>query len=209
MFETEIRPRPPLCRSITTTPRNEKYAACRNHFSRQRVDRSSMLQPTQEASFCSPVSHFLLNTLRGRHLIQNDLWHERCSQIAGSSQKTRIDMKSKWLLAFVVASALSASAFGQIQIYIGAPPPPIRYEAPPPMPGEGFVWTAGFWEPHGPHYRWVPGRYVRAPYPGAHWTPARYEHGDKGWRMHQGYWEHKGNPHFDHDHDHGHGHDRD
>jgi WXXGXW repeat (2 copies) len=125
-------------------------------------------------------------------------------------KKHGIDMKSKWLLGFVVASALSAPAFGQIQIYIGAPPPPIRYEAPPPPPAEvGFVWTAGFWEPHGPHYRWVPGRYVRAPYPGAHWTPAHYEHGDKGWRMHEGYWEHKGNPHFDHDHDHGHGHDRD
>ena len=134
---------------------------------------------------------------------------EMLLKLAVVHKKYGIDMKSKWLLGFVVASALSAPAFGQIQIYIGTPPPPIRYEAPPPIPGEGFAWTAGFWEPHGPHYRWVPGRYVRAPYPGAHWTPARYEHGDKGWRMHQGYWEHKGNPHFDHDHDHGHGHDRD
>src|SRR5579871_1723238 len=62
-------------------------------------------------------------------------------------KKDRIDMKSKWLLGFAVASALSAPAFGQVQIYIGAPPPPIRYEAPPPPPSEvGFVWTAGFWE---------------------------------------------------------------
>jgi WXXGXW repeat (2 copies) len=131
-------------------------------------------------------------------------------------------MKSKWLLGLVAASALSAPAFGQIQIYIGTPPPPVRYEVVPPMPAEGFVWMAGFWEPQGPRYRWVPGRYERAPEPGAYWAPARYEHDDHGWKLHKGYWEHRGNPHFDrddhnghredhedHGHGHGHGHDRD
>lgn len=177
--------------------------------SRLWINRPNMLQPTQEASFCFPQSAFDSIPYVEAVSFETTYGMRDASQTVGSSKKHGIDMKSKWLLGFVVASALSAPAFGQIQIYIGTPPPPIRYEAPPPMPGEGFVWTAGFWEPHGPHYRWVPGRYVRAPYPGAHWTPARYEHGDKGWRMHQGYWEHKGNPHFDHDHDQGHGHDRD
>jgi hypothetical protein len=114
-------------------------------------------------------------------------------------------MKSKWLLGFVVASALSAPAFGQIQIYIGTPPPPVRYEVVPPIPGNGYMWMAGFWEPYGHRYRWVPGRYERAPYPGAYWTPARYERDDKGWKLHKGYWVHRGNPHFEGDDHHGHG----
>jgi hypothetical protein len=43
-------------------------------------------------------------------------------------------MKIKWLYGGLLASALSLPAFGQVSfgVTIGAPPPPLRYEAPPP-----------------------------------------------------------------------------
>ncbi len=124
-------------------------------------------------------------------------------------------MRSKWLCGVLAATALSAPAFGQIQIYIGAPPPPIRYEVPPPIPEYGYVWTDGYWEPCEGRYRWISGRWMQPPYPGAYWRPARYEHYDRGWRVNRGYWDrrdwdhHRGHEDWDDDdqgHGHGHGH---
>ena len=49
-------------------------------------------------------------------------------------------MKIKWLLGATLATAaLAAPAFGQIGVYIGTPPPPIRYEVRPPIPGPGYA----------------------------------------------------------------------
>lgn len=106
-------------------------------------------------------------------------------------------------------SVLAAPAWSQIQVYIGAPPPPIRYEVPPPIPGDGFVWVDGYWGVVGNRYRWVPGRWDRPPYPGAYWSHPHYDHYDRGWRMHEGHWDREDHgdhhDHDDHDHDHDHG----
>lgn len=113
-------------------------------------------------------------------------------------------MKMKWVLGIVAASALSAPSFGQVDVYIGTPPPPLRYEVPPPMPGEGFVWIDGYWALHGHRYVWVPGRWERPPYPGAYWSHPHYDHYDRGWKLHEGHWDHgdHGDHHEDHDHRH-------
>ncbi|MBB5056813.1 hypothetical protein HDF16_001498 [Granulicella aggregans] len=111
-------------------------------------------------------------------------------------------MKMKWLFsATLAAAAVSAPAFAQIGVYIGAPPPPIRYEARPPLPGPGYAWIDGYWEPYGGRYRWVGGRWDRPPYPGAYWSHPHYDHYDRGWAMHEGHWDH--DDHGDH-HDWGH-----
>lgn len=98
-----------------------------------------------------------------------------------------------------VAMALTVPASAQISIFIGAPPPAMRYEPPPPPPTPSLVWIEGFWVPQGHHYRWVRGRYDRPPYPGAHWCHAHYDRYPQGWQFHEGYWQRE-------DHDHGHGH---
>ena len=73
----------------------------------------------------------------------------------------------------------------------GIPPPPIRYEVAPPPPSEvGYVWTQGYWAPYEGHYVWCPGRWVRQPYEGVSWRGVQWEHGDHGWRYHEGYWDH-------------------
>ena len=104
-------------------------------------------------------------------------------------------------------SVIAAPVWGQIQVYIGAPPPPIRYEVRPPMPGDGFVWVDGYWGVVDNHYRWVAGRWDRPPYPGAYWSHPHYDHYDRGWAMHEGHWDHEDHGHHD-DHDHDHDHDR-
>lgn len=135
-------------------------------------------------------------------------------------------MKAKWFFGGILAaaSALSAPAFGQVSVgvgvTIGTPPPPIRYEAPPPMPAVGYQWVPGYWAPVSGHYVWYPGRWNRPPYYGAAWRPAHWEHEGPHWRYYEGGWGprevHKVPPghaygHYkEHDeHGHGHGHDRD
>ena len=58
--------------------------------------------------------------------------------------------RSNWKLNLIagglVLAAFTASAAAQIHVYIGRTPPPLRYEVRPAMPGEGFVWTEGYWE---------------------------------------------------------------
>ena len=102
-------------------------------------------------------------------------------------------------------SILAVPAWGQVGIYIGTPPPPIRYEVRPPIPGEGFVWVDGYWGVDGGRYRWVRGRWDRPPYPGAYWSHPHYDHYDRGWAMHEGHWDHEDHGGYrDHDdHDHG------
>ena len=73
--------------------------------------------------------------------------------------------------------------------YAPDPPPPLPDYQQPPCPGDGYVWTPGYWGYTGAQgYYWVPGAWVSAPYEGALWTPGwwGYVSGRYGW--HQGYW---------------------
>ena len=110
-------------------------------------------------------------------------------------------MKIKWLASAILAAGLTAPAFAGVGVYIGAPPPPLRYEAAPPMPGPGYVWTAGYWNWAGGRYVWAPGVWRRPPYAGAYWTHPHYDHYSNGWAYHEGHWDHE--DHGDH-HDWGH-----
>lgn len=121
-------------------------------------------------------------------------------------------MKFKWLCGMFLTTALALPASAQISIFIGTPPPPVEYEAQPPMPAQGYVWVQGYWQPVGHHYRWVHGYWQQPPYAGAYWIAPRYDHDDDGWRYREGYWGHEdhgrghGWGHYK-EHGHGHGHD--
>ena len=117
-------------------------------------------------------------------------------------------MKAKWLYGGILASAIAIPAFGQISVTIGTPPPPIRYEARPPMPGAGYVWVDGYWGPDHGRYVWIPGVWQRPPYAGAYWSHPHYDHYQNGWQMHEGHWDHEdhGDHHHDDHHDDHHGH---
>ena len=118
-------------------------------------------------------------------------------------------MKLKWVCGLLFAIALSIPASSQISIYIGTPPPPIRYERHVAAPGPGFFWIEGFWTPRGRTYHWVPGHWERAPFEGAYWVHPHYDHYREGWQFHEGHWDHEDHDnghwrhhdHDDHDHD--------
>lgn len=100
-------------------------------------------------------------------------------------------MRFKWFPIAALAAAFALPAVGQVGVYIGAPPPPIRYEVRPAMPEPGYYWVDGYWGVRGNRYVWVPGHYERAPYEGAYWIHPHYDHYNNGWAYREGYWTHE------------------
>jgi hypothetical protein len=98
------------------------------------------------------------------------------------------------LIASAVAVPLLALPAAEAQFHIGislnigVPPPELPVYAQPPIPGDGYIWTPGYWAYGDAGYFWVPGTWVLAPEPGYLWTPGYwgFENGYYGW--HEGYW---------------------
>jgi hypothetical protein len=93
------------------------------------------------------------------------------------------------LFAFVVL-AMSASAFPQIGISISLAPPELLTYEQPLCPGDGYLWTPGYWAyaDTDTGYYWVPGAWVMAPEPGFLWTPGYWGWGGNGYAFNEGYW---------------------
>lgn len=81
-----------------------------------------------------------------------------------------------------------ASSFGGVVISVGIAPPALPVYAQPACPGDGYIWTPGYWA-YGPDgYYWVPGTWVLAPEPGFLWTPGYWGWGGSAYIWHAGYW---------------------
>jgi hypothetical protein len=78
--------------------------------------------------------------------------------------------------------------FAGVFISVNIAPPVLPVYAQPVCPGDGYIWTPGYWA-YGPDgYYWVRGTWVLAPRPGFLWTPGYW-----GWRgglyiWNAGYW---------------------
>ncbi len=92
------------------------------------------------------------------------------------------------LLALCSLAFLRPS-FGQVAIIVGFAPPPLPVYALPVCPGDGYLWTPGYWawDPDFGYY-WVPGTWILAPQPGFLWTPPWWGWGAGGYFFHAGYW---------------------
>src|SRR5580693_9003254 len=66
-------------------------------------------------------------------------------------------------------------------------PPPLPVYAQPVCPGDGYIWTPGYWGYGADGYFWVPGTWVIAPRIGFLWTPGYWGWGDGGYFWHAGY----------------------
>jgi len=96
------------------------------------------------------------------------------------------------MIALVGMLALSGAAKSQVAIGIsvGFAPPEIPVYEQPICPGEGYLWTPGYWawdDDDGDYY-WVPGTWVLAPEPGYLWTPGYWGWGGSAFFFHEGYW---------------------
>jgi len=71
----------------------------------------------------------------------------------------------------LVVLAISAASYAQIGILITFAPPELPVYEQPPVPGDGYIWTPGYWAYGDNDYYWVPGTWVMAPERGLLWTP--------------------------------------
>jgi hypothetical protein len=55
-------------------------------------------------------------------------------------------------------------------------------------PGDGYIWTPGYWDWDGNEYDWVPGTWVEAPEVGDLWTPGYWGWDNDGYYFNEGYW---------------------
>lgn len=92
--------------------------------------------------------------------------------------------------ALTLAMLAPLAAWSQVSISIGIAPPPLPVYSQPQVPGDGYLWTPGYWAWNGPErdYYWVPGTWVMAPRPGYLWTPGYWGYGSGGYRWNIGYW---------------------
>jgi hypothetical protein len=90
------------------------------------------------------------------------------------------------LVLFVLASPARSSAGVRISITIVPPPLPLYVQ--PVCPGDGYIWTPGYWAYGDDGYYWVPGTWVLAPEVGFLWTPGYWGWAGGVYVWHAGYW---------------------
>ncbi len=68
-----------------------------------------------------------------------------------------------------------------------APPPLPDYDQPSD-PGDGYIWTPGYWAWGAGGYYWVPGAWVEPPYVGGLWTPGYWGFYGGRYLFYPGHW---------------------
>jgi len=92
-------------------------------------------------------------------------------------------------LAFftLVMLAMSPAASAQIRISVGFGPPALPIYEQPICPGDGYLWTPGYWAWDDDYY-WVPGTWILAPEVGYLWTPPWWGWENGAFFFHDGWW---------------------
>lgn len=95
---------------------------------------------------------------------------------------------TRYSLLGLLVLALSASSFAGVFVSVTVAPPVLPVYAQPACPGDGYIWTPGYWAWGPAGYYWVPGTWVVAPAPGLLWTPGYWGWGAGVYVWHAGYW---------------------
>jgi hypothetical protein len=95
----------------------------------------------------------------------------------------------RFLLAFLIL-AIPAASFGQIGIRVAIGPPMLPVYNQPICPGDGYLWTPGYWayDDSVSDYYFVPGSWIQPPEVGFLWTPGYWGWGEGGFAFNEGYW---------------------
>ena len=93
------------------------------------------------------------------------------------------------LFAFLLL-AMSGASYAQVRVAITIGPPVIPVYEQPICPGDGYIWTPGYWDYDYDvsDYYWVPGTWVLAPEVGFFWTPGYWGWGGAAFVWYAGYW---------------------
>ena len=96
--------------------------------------------------------------------------------------------QTRWLLSAIAFLLLPAVSFAGVFVSITVAPPVMPVYVQPLCPGDGYIWTPGYWA-YGPAgYYWVPGVWVLPPQPGLLWTPGYWGFAGGFYGWHAGYW---------------------
>jgi len=82
----------------------------------------------------------------------------------------------------------SNDTYGQPVLQAPDPPPPLPEYSQPDCPGDGYLWTPGYWSYAPQGYYWVPGVWARPPETAFLWTPGYWGFVGGSYRYHYGYW---------------------
>jgi hypothetical protein len=91
-------------------------------------------------------------------------------------------------LVAVALVAAPAASFAGVFISVGFAPPALPVYVQPVCPGDGYLWTPGYWAYGDGGYYWVPGVWVQPPTVGVLWTPGYWGWGSGAYLWHAGYW---------------------
>ncbi len=91
-------------------------------------------------------------------------------------------------LMALFAMAMPTASQAQIGITVSFGPPALPVYEQPLCPGDGYLWTPGYWAYDADDYYWVPGTWVLAPEPGLFWTPGYWAWAGNGFAFYDGYW---------------------
>ncbi len=84
--------------------------------------------------------------------------------------------------------ALSFTTQAGVFVSITVAPPILPVYTQPLCPGDGFLWTPGYWAYGDAGYFWVPGVWMRPPGVGLLWTPGYWGWHGGAYAWNAGYW---------------------
>jgi WXXGXW repeat (2 copies) len=97
-----------------------------------------------------------------------------------------------FVLAVLCISAplVSARLMAEVGVMVTIAPPPIPIYEQPVCPGDGYLWTPGYWawDDGFDDYYWVPGTWILAPEVGFLWTPPYWAWNVDRFVFYDGYW---------------------
>jgi hypothetical protein len=96
----------------------------------------------------------------------------------------------RWLLFTLgmLLVSVASSAQARVGVAITIAPHELPVYEQPICPGDGYLWTPGYWAYGDDGYFWVPGTWVVAPEVGFLWTPGYWGWGNGGYVFYDGYW---------------------
>jgi hypothetical protein len=101
----------------------------------------------------------------------------------------RVVPRAALIVSVLIAPASSHAGVG-VGVSVAFGPPALPVYEQPPAPGDGYIWTPGYWawDSVAGEYYWVPGTWVKAPRVGYLWTPPYWGWDDGMYIFHEGYW---------------------
>ncbi len=93
-------------------------------------------------------------------------------------------------IPFLLMLAVAAPVPAQVTVSVNIAPPELPVYDQPPIPGDGYIWTPGYWawSDDDQDYYWVPGTWVESPEVGYLWTPGYWGVDGGAFLWHAGYW---------------------